>query len=36
VAPGIKEPAGKKKGKGSTGHENPYLASVLGNAARAR
>jgi transposase len=33
VAPGIKESAGKKKGKGSTGHGNAYLASVLGNAA---
>jgi transposase len=33
LAPGINEPAGKKKGKGSTGHGNAYLASVLGNAA---
>jgi transposase len=33
LAPGIKELAGKKKGKGSTGHGKPYLASVLGNAA---
>ena len=33
VAPGIKESAGKKKGKGSTGHGNAYLASILGNAA---
>jgi len=33
LAPGIKESAGKKKGKGSTGHGNAYLASVLGNAA---
>jgi transposase len=34
-APGVKESAGKKKGKNSTGHGNPYLASVLGNAAAA-
>ena len=34
-APGVTESAGKKKGKGSTGHGNPYLASVLGNAAAA-
>jgi len=34
-APGITESAGKKKGKGSTGHGNPYLAAVLGNAAAA-
>jgi transposase len=33
LAPGITESAGKKKGKGSTGHGNAYLASVLGNAA---
>ncbi len=33
LAPGINESAGKKKGKGSTGHGNAYLASVLGNAA---
>jgi len=33
LAPGIRESAGKKKGKGSTGHGNAYLASVLGNAA---
>jgi transposase len=33
VAPGIKESAGKKKGKGSTGYGNAYLASILGNAA---
>jgi len=33
LAPGISEPAGKKKGKGSTGHGNAYLASILGNAA---
>jgi transposase len=32
-APGVKEPAGKKKGKGSTGHGNAYLARVLGEAA---
>jgi transposase len=32
-APGIKESAGKKKGNGSTGHGNPYLARVLGEAA---
>jgi transposase len=32
-APGVKEPAGKKKGKGTTGHGNRYLARVLGNAA---
>jgi transposase len=32
-APGVKESAGKKKGKGSTGHGNRYLARVLGNAA---
>jgi transposase len=35
LAPGISESAGKKKGKGSTGHGNAYLASVLGNAAAA-
>ena len=34
-APGVKESAGKKKGKDSTGHGNPYLARVLGNAAAA-
>jgi transposase len=34
-APGVTESAGKKKGKGSTGHGNPYLAAVLGNAAAA-
>jgi len=33
LAPGIRESAGKKKGKGPTGHGNAYLASVLGNAA---
>src|SRR3954452_11296401 len=32
-APGVKESAGKKKGSGSTGHGNPYLARVLGEAA---
>jgi hypothetical protein len=32
-APGVKESAGKKKGKGSTGHGNRYLAKVLGEAA---
>ncbi len=32
-APGIKESAGKKKGSGATGHGNPYLARVLGEAA---
>ncbi|MFI7706045.1 transposase [Nonomuraea sp. NPDC049480] len=29
-APGVKESAGKKKGRGATGHGNPYLARVLG------
>jgi transposase len=33
LAPGIRESAGKKKGKSSTGHGNAYLASVLGNSA---
>ena len=33
LAPGVKESAGKKKGKGSTGHGNACLAAVLGNAA---
>jgi transposase len=33
LAPGVKESAGKKKGKASTGHGNSYLARVLGNAA---
>jgi transposase len=33
LAPGVKESAGKRKGKGSTGHGNPYLARVLGEAA---
>ncbi len=32
-APGIRESAGKKKGKGSAGHGNAYLAAILGNAA---
>ena len=32
-APGIKESAGKKKGTGSTGHGNRYLAKVIGEAA---
>jgi transposase len=32
-APGIKESAGRKKGNNSTGHGNPYLARVLGEAA---
>ena len=31
--PGVKESAGKKKGKGATGHGNSYLARVLGEAA---
>jgi transposase len=31
--PGVKESAGKKKGTGSTGHGNHYLARVLGEAA---
>ncbi|MFE1520635.1 hypothetical protein ACFW9I_27990 [[Kitasatospora] papulosa] len=29
----MKEPAGKKKGRSSTGHGNSYQARVLGNAA---
>jgi transposase len=33
LALGIRESAGKKKGKGPAGHGNAYLASVLGNAA---
>ena len=33
VRPGVKESAGKHKGSGSTGHGNPYLARVLGEAA---
>jgi len=32
-APGVKESAGKRKGTGATGHGNPYLARVLGEAA---
>ena len=32
-APGVKESAGKKKGRNATGHGNSYLARVLGNAA---
>jgi transposase len=32
-APGVKESAGKNKGKGTTGHGNRYLARVLGEAA---
>jgi transposase len=32
-APGVKESAGKKKGKGTTGHGNAYLARILGEAA---
>jgi hypothetical protein len=32
-APGVKESAGKHKGRGSTGHGNPYLARVLGEVA---
>ncbi len=32
-APGVKESAGKRKGRGSTGRGNPYLARVLGEAA---
>ncbi len=32
-APGVKESAGKKKGRGTTGHGNAYLARVLGEAA---
>jgi transposase len=31
--PGVKESAGKKKGNGSTGHGNRYLARILGEAA---
>jgi hypothetical protein len=31
-APGVSESAGKRKGSGSTGHGNPYLARVLGEA----
>ncbi len=32
-APGVKESAGRRKGTGATGHGNPYLARVLGEAA---
>jgi transposase len=32
-APGVKQSAGKQKGKATTGHGNPYLARVLGEAA---
>ncbi|MGE3835928.1 MAG: transposase, partial [Acidimicrobiia bacterium] len=32
-APGVKESAGKKKGNGSSGHGNRYLARALGEAA---
>jgi transposase len=32
-APGVSESAGKKKGKNTTGHGNPYLARALGEAA---
>jgi transposase len=32
-APGVKESAGKKKGRGATGHGNRYLARALGEAA---
>ena len=32
-APGVSESAGKKKGKNTTGHGNPYLARILGEAA---
>ncbi|MFC5101630.1 IS110 family transposase [Kibdelosporangium philippinense] len=32
-APGVSESAGKKKGKAATGHGNPYLARILGEAA---
>jgi transposase len=32
-APGVSESAGKRKGSGSTGHGNRYLARVLGEAA---
>ena len=32
-APGVKESAGKKKGRGGTGHGNRYLARALGEAA---
>ncbi|MFI6392091.1 IS110 family transposase [Nonomuraea sp. NPDC050540] len=32
-APGVRESAGKRKGRGATGHGNRYLARVLGEAA---
>jgi transposase len=32
-APGVKQSAGRKKGKGTTGHGNRYLARALGEAA---
>jgi transposase len=32
-APGVKQSAGKHKGRGSTGHGNKYLARLLGEAA---
>ena len=32
-APGVRESAGKRKGTAATGHGNPYLARVLGEAA---
>jgi hypothetical protein len=32
-APGVNQSAGKAKGKNTTGHGNPYLARVLGEAA---
>ena len=32
-APGVKQSAGKRKGNATTGHGNPYLARVLGEAA---
>lgn len=31
--PGVKESVGKKKGRGSTGHGNSYLARAPGNSA---
>jgi hypothetical protein len=34
-APGVSQSAGKPKGKHTTGHGNPYLARVLGEAAAA-
>jgi transposase len=35
-APGVKQSAGKTKGKNATGHGNPYLARVLGRGGRGR